>query len=181
MLNKEKIINLLKKKNENDTINITVVDNNKELPDFRKIAVPDLKQYLIKGYEEIRQVKKEKEELEEKIEEAKKYEHLYKASLVTANEYEKRCEETNELLKKYKSKLAWKNKEYDELEEELNDYKIQENELKKKQEEIEKIVIDRSVKAIDEYKEKLIKELNNYKGNISKSKLINIIEGVKMC
>ena len=52
------------KEEDKQKIEITVVDDNKELPDFRKITVPDLKQYLINGYKEIREVKEEKEKLE---------------------------------------------------------------------------------------------------------------------
>ena len=67
------IIKYLKEKKQknieqNENIEITVVDNNTELPDFRKITVPDLKQYLIKGYDEIREVKKEKEILKQYFE-----------------------------------------------------------------------------------------------------------------
>ena len=68
-----KFKNFLNKKEEQEKIEITVVDDNKELPDFRKIAIPDLKQYLINGYEEIREVKKQKEDLKKELENAKKY------------------------------------------------------------------------------------------------------------
>ncbi len=56
-------MNFFKRKNK-DNINIVVADDNKELPDVRKISVPDLKQYIIDGYEEIRKVKNEKEKYE---------------------------------------------------------------------------------------------------------------------
>lgn len=81
------------KKKEEEKIEITVIDDHKELPDFRKIAVPDLKQYLINGYNEIREVKKEKEELKNDLEKAKTYEDLYNATLVTLEEFRKRDEE----------------------------------------------------------------------------------------
>lgn len=41
---KSKLKKLFRKKENPEKIEITVVDDNKELPDFRKIAVPDLKQ-----------------------------------------------------------------------------------------------------------------------------------------
>lgn len=61
----------LKKEQNSDKVEITVVDDNEKLPDFRKIAVPDLKQYLINGYNEIREVGKEKEELKNELENEK--------------------------------------------------------------------------------------------------------------
>ena len=93
-----KILKYLKEKKQknieqNENIEITVVDNNTELPDFRKITVPDLKQYLINGYDEIREVKKEKEILKEDLEKAKKFEDLYNSTLVVLNEFKERDEE----------------------------------------------------------------------------------------
>ena len=63
---KEKILSLIPRKQE-----------------LKEIKVPDLKQYLINGYEEIRQVKKEKLELENKLEAEKKNKQLYDGALVT--------------------------------------------------------------------------------------------------
>ncbi len=53
---KEKIVTLIPKKTES----------------VKEIKVPDLKQYLVNGYEEIRQVKKENIELENQLEEERK-------------------------------------------------------------------------------------------------------------
>lgn len=168
-----------KKKEEPEKIEITVIDDNKELPDFRKIAVPDLKQYLINGYNEIREVKKEKEELKNDLEKAKTYEDLYNATLVTLEEFRKRDEENKSNLRKLEYKISQKEEEMSNLKEQVNTYRILEIETNKKIENIEKIKKEEKDKSIKEYKEKLIQEITNTKGTISKSKLFSIINSTK--
>ena len=107
------------KKEEPEKIEITVIDDNKELPDFRKITVPDLKQYLINGYEEIREVKKEKEKLKNDLEKAKTYEDLYNATLITLEEFRKRDEENKSNLRKLEYKIRQKDEEISNLKEHL--------------------------------------------------------------
>lgn len=167
------------KKMKTENIEITVVDDNETLPDFRKIAVPDLKQYLINGYNEIREVKKEKEELKEKLEEAKKYKDLYDAALIALDEFKKRDEENNNIQIKMDKEITEKEIKIADLKEEINNYKILKVEIDKEIENIEKIKQKERNDGIKEYKEKLIKEINNTKGTISKSKLIGIISSVK--
>lgn len=168
-----------KKKEEPEKIEITVIDDNKELPDFRKIAVPDLKQYLINGYNEIREVKKEIEELKNDLEKAKTYEDLYNATLVTLEEFRKRDEENKSNLRKLEYKISQKEEEMSNLKEQVNTYRILEIETNKKIENIEKIKKEEKDKSIKEYKEKLIQEITNTKGTISKSKLFSIINSTK--
>lgn len=162
-----------------ENIEITVIDDNKELPDFRKIAVPDLKQYLIEGYEEIREVKKQKEDLKEELENAKKYKELYDATLITLNEFKTRDEENKKNQIKMEENINEKENEIVDLKEKVNTYKILEIEINKKIENIEKIKQEERNNGIKEYKEKLIKEINSTKGTISKSKLIGIISSIK--
>ena len=168
---KSKLKKLFRKKENPEKIEITVVDDNKELPDFRKIAVPDLKQYLINGYKEIREVKAEKEELKENLENARKYKDLYDAALVTLEEFRKRDEENKEIQTKLENKINKKETEITKLSEQVNTYKILEVETNQKIENIEKVKNEERNNAIKGYKEKLINEINNTKGNISKSKL----------
>lgn len=171
--------NIFKIKQKPENIEITVIDDNKELPDFRKIAIPDLKQYLIEGYEEIREVKKQREELKEELEDTKKYKDLYDATLVTLNEFKTRDEENKEIQTKMDREIIEKEIKIADLKEEVNNYKILETETNKKIENIEKIKQEEKNNAIKEYKEKLIEEINNTKGTISKSKLIGIISSIK--
>ena len=171
--------NVFKIKQKTENIEITVVDDNKELPDFRKIAVPDLKQYLIEGYEEIREVKKQREELKEELENAKKYKELYDATLVTLNEFKTRDEENKKIQIKMDKEIIEREIKIADLKEKVNTYKILETETNKKIENIEKIKQEEKNNAIKEYKQKLIEEINNTKGTISKSKLIGIISSIK--
>ena len=171
--------NVFKTKQKPENIEITVVDDNKELPDFRKIAIPDLKQYLIEGYEEIREVKKQREELKEELEDTKKYKDLYDATLVTLNEFKTRDEENKEIQTKMDREIIEKEIKIADLKEEVNNYKILETETNKKIENIEKIKQEEKNNAVKEYKEKLIEVINNTKGTISKSKLIGIISSIK--
>lgn len=176
---KSKLKKLFRKKENPEKIEITVVDDNKELPDFRKIAVPDLKQYLINGYKEIREVKAEKEKLELDLDDAKKYKDLYNGSLITLDEFRKRDDENKKCQIELKEKIKLKEREMSELKEQLNTYKITEYETNKKIENIEKVKNEERNNAIKGYKEKLINEINNTKGNISKSKLFYIINSIK--
>lgn len=176
---KSKLKKLFRKKENPEKIEITVVDDNKELPDFRKIAVPDLKQYLINGYKEIREVKAEKEKLELDLDDAKKYKDLYNGSLITLDEFRKRDDENKKCQIELKEKIKLKEREISELKEQLNTYKITEYETNKKIENIEKVKNEERNNAIKGYKEKLINEINNTKGNISKSKLFYIINSIK--
>lgn len=175
------IIKYLKNKKDKNVepIEITVVDDNENLPDFRKITVPDLKQYLINGYDEIREVKKEKEILKEDLEKAKKFEDLYNATLITLEEFRKRDEENKTIQTKLENKINEKEAEIKNLKEQVNTYKIIEIETNKKIDNIEKIKKEEKNNGIKEYKEKLIEEINNTKGTISKSKLFNIINSIK--
>ena len=65
------------------------------------------------------------------------------------------------------------------LKEQVNTYRILEIETNKKIENIEKIKKEEKDKSIKEYKEKLIQEITNTKGTISKSKLFSIINSTK--
>lgn len=76
---------------------------------------------------------------------------------------------------KLESKIKEKEEEMSNLKEQVNTYKILEIETNKKIENIEKIKKESNIESIKKYKEKLIQEINNTKGNISKSKLFSII------
>lgn len=163
------------KKKEN-TVELTIVDDKKELPDFRKITVPDLKQYLIDGYDEIRKVKLENEDLKEKLEEAKKFKQLYEATLVTLEEFKKRDTENNTKIETLENKIEDKNINISDLNETINTYRIREHQVEEKLEKIEKIKEETKKEAQIEYKEKIISKVNSLKGNISKSRLFSEIE-----
>lgn len=158
---------------------LIVVDDNKQLPDARKISVPDLKQYLLDGYKEIRQVKQEREELKQKLEDAQKYKQLYEATLITLEEFKLRDAENQENIKQLEEKLNVKNNIISDLNETIADYAAKEHKIENILENIEDIKKQERKNSIKFYKEKLVIEIENYRGNISKSKLINLINCIK--
>lgn len=173
-----KLLNIFK--NKSDKTEVVVVDNYKELPDFKKIAIPDLKQYLVDGYDEIRKLKNEYENLNNKYEEALKYQYLYNAALITSEEFKKRDNENkikNEELKQQVEEVSKRNLELMEI---INDYKLKELELKKKEEEIQELIHDAEIRGIYKYKNQLKENIENTKGNISKSKLFEMMRKVKI-
>lgn len=163
-----------------ETCEITVIDDNKELPDFRKISVPDLKQYLVDGYKEIREVKQEREELKDKLENALKYKELYEASLVTTNEFKTRDEENQIKIKKLEEQIELKIQENHELKETINDCKILEGQIQEREERIESEINKAEKIAKKLLKEKIIKKITDIKGNISKSKICELIEKLEV-
>lgn len=155
---KEKILSLIPKKQE-----------------VREIKVPDLKQYLINGYEEIRQVKREKIQLENQLEEQKKYEQLYNGALVTLEEFKKRDIENNEEILRLRGKIRDKQKEIDDINSKLNTYKIRQHEYDKKEKEYNENMINEISINMTDLKQKIIKNIENTKGNLSKKTIISII------
>lgn len=191
----EKIFEKNKKKKEK--INVMVIDNYKDLPDFRKVPVPDLKQHLVNGYDEIRKVRNENRELKGKIEEANKYKTLYEASLVSAEEYKKRNDEKDKEIEELETKIGQRDSEINDIREELNDQKIRnyalderENKIIAREEKIEKTLkkqeekhtaelITAEIKGKKDMKEKVLSEIENLRGNISKTKLIQVINEIQ--
>lgn len=155
---KEKILSLIPRKQE-----------------VREIKVPDLKQYLIDGYKEIRQVKQEKIELENKLEEEKKNKQLYDGALVTLDEFRRRDEDNNKEILRLKEKIEDKQKEIDILNSELNTYKIKQHEYDKKEDNMNKAIEEEKQKAIDNFKKSLCYKITHRKGNLSKDTIVNII------
>lgn len=172
-------IKMFKKETNIEPIEITLIDDNKELPDFRKIAIPDLKQHMIESYEETRKLKLEKNELKEELESAKEYKTLYETSLVALNEFKIRDDENKKLQEKTENIIKEKENEIQLLKEQLNDYIIIETETNKKIENIEQIKKESNILAVNKYKDNLILEINNTRGTISKSKLFSIIDSIK--
>ncbi len=81
----------------------------------KEIKVPDLKQYLVNGYEEIRQVKKENIELENQLEEEKKNKQLYEGTLVTLSEFQQRDKDNKNEINRLKNKIKEKEQEINNM------------------------------------------------------------------
>lgn len=151
-----------------------IVDSN--LPDVRKIEIPDLKQYMINGYKEIREVKKANEELINKLEEAKKFEKLYEATLVTLKEFEERDKENKTNIGNLYIRINTKNDEIKQLNDLINTYKIREIEVNKREDKLDKTLKETKKAVLNEYKNKIINKILNTKGNISKNRICDMID-----
>lgn len=112
---------ILKRKKDDNCTSLSV----------QEIKVIDLKQYLVNGYNEIRQVKQKLEEKEEELEKEKIYKIKYDATLVTLDEFKNRDDENKEKIKKMEQKIIEKNEEIYELNSKLNSLIISERENKK--------------------------------------------------
>lgn len=155
---KEKILSLIPKKQE-----------------VKEIKVPDLKQYLVNGYNEIRQVKQEKIKLENELEEEKKNKQLYEGTLVTLDEFRKRDEENNKEISRLREKIRDKQNEIDSINSKLNTYKIRQHEYDEKEKKYSANIRNEIEIATKDLKQEIISNIKNTKGNLSKDTIINII------
>lgn len=116
--------------------------------------------------------------MQKKYEDALEYKKLYETTLLTLEEFEKRDNENKNSNERLSSKLNSALNESYNLREEINNYKLKQKEIEKELLNIEKIKVDKRIDSINQYKKDLIEEINNSKGNLSKSKIINLIENI---
>lgn len=165
-----KLIKLFNKKEKTEMI------IEEKLPDIQQIKVPDLKQYLLNGYKEIREVKQENEQLQLKLEEESKYKLLYDGALVTLEEFKTREEENKKKINELQTKLNEKQEELYKLNDLLNTYKIKQAKVNEQEKNISSLVQDNIDLAISNFKDIVIEKIKNTKGNISKDKVCNLIQ-----
>lgn len=156
---KEKIVTLIPKKTEN----------------VKEIKVPDLKQYLVNGYEEIRQVKKENIELENQLEEEKKNKQLYEGTLVTLSEFQQRDKDNKNEINRLKNKIKEKEQEINNVNSQLNTYKIRQIEYDKREKNLKNEINENVKRKINILKDNICNKIKNTKGNLSKDKVIDIV------
>ena len=156
---KEKIVALIPKKQEN----------------VKEIKVPDLKQYLVNGYEEIRQVKKENIELENQLEEEKKNKQLYEGALVTLSEFRQRDKDNKNEIDRLKNKIKEKEQEINNINSQLNTYKIRQIEYDKREKNLKNEINENVKRKINILKDNICSKIKNTKGNLSKDKVIDIV------
>ena len=136
------------------------------------IKVRDLKEYLVKDFEEIKIKEQTIDKLESEIDELKKIEIKYNATLITLEEFNARVLREKDKNVRLEQKITEKNKEIAQLNEEKNNCLIR-----------EKIAIDKIENTKDfiipEFKEKIKKVIDNTKGNLSKKKVIELINNIE--
>ena len=141
----------------------------------KEIKVPDLKQYLVNGYEEIRQVKKENIELENQLEEEKKNKQLYEGALVKLSEFEQRDKDNKNEINRLKNKIKEKEQEINNINSQLNTYKIRQIEYDKREKNLKNEINENVKTKIDILKDNICSKIKNTKGNLSKDKVIDIV------
>lgn len=159
-------------------------ESDKEAENIEMIPVPDIRAYMIKGYEEIREVKRENEELKQKVKdltaESIKNKQLYEAQLVVAQEFENRYNKLDGDFKEENKKRQEDSAKFEKqinIKQELIDKLKEENYiLEEKYKNIKRYQKQKQEEAVKEYKDKLIFEIKDTKGRMSKDIVIDIIE-----
>lgn len=137
----------------------------------RKVKVADIKQYLVDEYKLTNELNKENKDLRKQLEVANEISQKYDLSLITLDEYKKRLEDNKKEISDLEKTIKRKNDEINKLTSEKNDLKIKATDISLKIDKIKK-------EAIREYKRELISAINDLKGNIAKSKVIDLIKEI---
>lgn len=151
---------LFSKKNE-------LVVRNSEI---QSIQVRDLKEYLVKDFEQIKTSEQIIENLKSQIEELNKIKIKYDATLITLEEFDARVLREKEKNIKLEQQIKEKNEEIAKLNEEKNNCLIRERIANDKIENTKDFIISK-------FKEQIKQVINVQKGTLSKKKIINLIDG----
>lgn len=151
---------LFSKKNE-------LVVRNSEI---QSIQVRDLKEYLVKDFEQIKTSEQIIENLKSQIEELNKIKIKYDATLITLEEFDARVLREKDKNVKLEQQIKVKNEEIAKLNEEKNNCLIRERIANDKIENTKDFIIS-------EFKEQIKQVINVQKGILSKKKVIDLIDG----
>ncbi len=151
---------LFNKKNE------LVVKNN----EIQTIQVRDLKEYLVKDFEQIKASEQIIENLKSQIEELNKIKIKYDATLITLEEFDARVLREKDKNIKLEQQIKEKNEEIAKLNEEKNNCLIRERIANDKIENTKDFIISK-------FKEQIKQVINVQKGTLSKKKVIDLIDG----
>lgn len=142
----------------------------KRANDVSVVSVPDIKEYLVREYERVEELRRENERLREQVEQSRELQLKYDAALVTLDEYSKRQEIAKIELQREKERTAAARREADKYRDTVNTYKIQFNNAAITKEQIrDEIIAD--------VKNDIIEKISNFKGNLSKTIVREIIAG----
>ena len=139
--------------------------------EIQSIQVRDLKEYLVKDFEQIKTSEQIIENLKSQIEELNKIKIKYDATLITLEEFDARVLREKEKNIKLEQQIKEKNEEIAKLNEEKNNCLIRERIANDKIENTKDFIIS-------EFKERIKQVINVQKGMLSKKKVIDLIDGV---
>lgn len=137
--------------------------------EMQKIEVRDLKEYLVRDFEQIEKNEETIAHLQERVEELEKIEIKYKATLITLEEFDIRVNREKEKTLRFEEKYNRLREEMKCLEEQKNDCIIREKQALDKINNVKDTIIN-------EFKDDLIKHIKETKGTLSKQKIYDIIE-----
>lgn len=138
---------------------------------IQPIQVRDLKEYLVKDFEQIKTSEQIIENLKSQIEELNKIKIKYDATLITLEEFDARVLREKEKNIKLEQQIKEKNEEIARLNEEKNNCLIREKIANDKIENTKDFIISK-------FKEQIKQVINVQKGMLSKKKVIDLIDGV---
>jgi hypothetical protein len=139
--------------------------------EIQPIQVRDLKEYLVKDFEQIKTSEQIIENLKSQIEELNKIKIKYDATLITLEEFDARVLREKEKNIKLEQQIKEKNEEIAKLNEEKNNCLIRERIANDKIENTKDFIISK-------FKEQIKQVINVQKGTLSKKKIIDLIDGV---
>ena len=137
--------------------------------EMQKIEVRDLKEYLVKDFEQIERNEETIALLKERVEELEKIEMKYKATLITLEEFDMRVNREKEKTLKIEEKYNRLREDMKFLEEQKNNCIIREKQALDKINNVKDTILN-------EYKKELIEKIKCTKGALSKQKIYDLIE-----
>mgnify|MGYP001624187084 CR=1 FL=1 len=154
MLSRNKITNFLSKEKKQET---------------QTIPIRDLKEYLVKDFQKIKEDETIISNLKDRIDELEKIEIQYNATLITLEEFDSRIDREKEKVIKLEDKILENKEKIKKIEEVKNNHIIKEKQA------LDKLNNARET-IISEYQDKLIDYINSRKGTLSKKKICEIIK-----
>ena len=132
------------------------------------VAVPDIKEYLVREYERVEELRLKNEQLESDLEIARELKLKYDATLVTLDEYSKRLQQADSAISKEKRRVEDIRNELNSARDTINSYKIKLHDAALTKDEIKEEIVE-------EMKASLISKIKAHKGNLSKNKICELI------
>ncbi len=136
------------------------------------VAVPDIKEYLVREYERVNNLKLINEGLQQQLEKTKETEMKYDAAMVTLDEYSKRLELAESKIKSLQGTKEFLESRLQGERDKVNSYAIKFTEAALTKEAIQEEIIL-------EFKNNLVEKFNEVKGNLSKAIVAKIINETK--
>ena len=168
-------MNVLEKifKPKSETLSVEVVEPiDERRQELATVQVRDIKQYLLDEYERSKQLYEQNQNLKKKLAEAEEVKVKYDATLVTLDEYKNRLDRYEKEFADYEKEFQRCRQETEDVRDELNNYKIKFQRASITKEELR-------AEAVNDIKRDIVKEIMEHKGNLSKTKAVEIVRGVQ--